>query len=105
MLTVIMVMFLKKIILHFQVVNLMKPIIATSSHVIGNKRVDKGEDFFVTGSLFTPSLTERSLSVLSQSLPGALYHYSFFPYYYFCILSFLLIPLLPFQTPREFWSY
>lgn len=29
----------------FQVVNLMKPIVAASSHVLGNKDVDKGEDF------------------------------------------------------------
>lgn len=30
----------------YQVVNLMKPIVAASSHVVGNKDVDKGEDFY-----------------------------------------------------------
>ena len=30
----------------FQVIKLMKPIVAASSHVIGNKDVDEGENFF-----------------------------------------------------------
>ena len=30
----------------FQVVKLLKPIVAASSHVVGAKNVDKGENFF-----------------------------------------------------------
>lgn len=36
----------------FQIVKLMKPIVAASSHVLGNKNVDEGEDVFVTVSFF-----------------------------------------------------
>lgn len=35
-----------------QIVKLMKPIVAASSHVLGNKNVDKGEDFCSDRRLF-----------------------------------------------------
>lgn len=40
------------IVVSLQIVKLMKPIVAASSHVLGNKNVDEGEAFFGDRQLF-----------------------------------------------------
>lgn len=49
--------------LSFQIVKLMKPIVASSVHVVGNKDVDNGNDFC---SFIVPSVSD-SLGQSSQT--------------------------------------
>lgn len=58
----------------FQIVKLMKPIVAASSHVLGNKNVDEGEDvfddsqFFSVAFLFSTNWTESRKSSFKASV-------------------------------------